>query len=235
MTTVAERVTIPIERLDVSAYTIPTERPESDGTLEWDSTTTVVVEVAGGEHGVGYTYADASAARLIDGRLRKAVEGSDAMAIGAQWDAMVASVRNVGRPGIASTAISAVDAALWDLKARLLGLPLVRLLGGARPSVPVYASGGFTSYIVDELREQLSGWTTAGIRQVKMKVGRDPPADVDRVRAARQAIGPKPELFVDANGAYSRSRRSCSQRPSRRRGSAGSRSPSPRMISRGSG
>jgi L-alanine-DL-glutamate epimerase-like enolase superfamily enzyme len=205
MATVAERVEIPIERLEISAYTITTDRPEADGTLEWDSTTIVVVEAVGGdERGLGYTYGDASAARLIDGRLRQAVEGADAMAIGARWDAMVASVRNVGRPGIASTAISAVDVALWDLKARLLELPLVRLLGGDRPSVPVYGSGGFTSYTVEELREQLSRWTGAGIRQVKMKVGRDPDADLDRVRAARQAIGSGPELFVDANGAYSR-------------------------------
>jgi L-alanine-DL-glutamate epimerase-like enolase superfamily enzyme len=205
MPTVAERVEVPIERLDVSAYTIPTERPESDGTLEWDSTTLVVVEVAaGGEHGLGYTYADASAARLIDTRLRSSVEGAEAMAVAALWNALVASVRNVGRPGIAATAISAVDTALWDLKARLLELPLVRLLGGARPFVPLYGSGAFTSYSLDELTGQLSGWTEAGIDRVKMKVGRAPEFDVDRVRAARRAIGPEPELFVDANGAYGR-------------------------------
>jgi L-alanine-DL-glutamate epimerase-like enolase superfamily enzyme len=117
---------------------------------------------------------------------------------------MVDSVRNVGRPGIASTAISAVDVALWDLKARLLELPLVRLLGGDRRSVPVYGSGGFTSYRVEDLQEQLAGWAEAGIARVKMKVGRDPAADIDRVRAARHAIGPECELFVDANGAYDR-------------------------------
>jgi L-alanine-DL-glutamate epimerase-like enolase superfamily enzyme len=202
---VAERVATRVERLEVSAFTIPTERPESDGTLEWDSTTIVVVEVAaGGQAGLGYTYGDASAARLIDRRLRKVVEERDAMAVGATWDAMVASVRNVGRPGVAATAISAVDAALWDLKARLLELPLVRLLGGARASVPVYGSGGFTSYSTGELAAQLSGWTAAGLGAVKMKVGRQPETDVDRVRAAREAIGPDAELFVDANGAYDR-------------------------------
>lgn len=205
MAAVAERVETPIERLDVSAFTIPTEGPESDGTLEWDSTTIVVVEVvASGERGLGYTYADASASHLIERRLRAAVEGADAMAVGAVWDTMVASVRNVGRPGIAATAISAVDAAIWDLKARLLELPLVRLLGGARSSVPVYGSGGFTSYSLDELQRQLSHWTEAGIRQVKMKVGRSPGTDLERVRAARDAIGPEAELFVDANGAYDR-------------------------------
>lgn len=205
MASVAERVATPIERLDVSAFTVPTDRRESDGTLEWDSTTIVVVEVAGGGRaGLGYAYGDASAARLIDDRLREVVSARDAMAVGAAWDAMVASVRNVGRPGIAATAISAVDAALWDLKARVLELPLVRLLGGARPSVPVYGSGGFTSYSTEQLIEQLSGWTDAGMHAVKMKVGRNAEADVDRVRAAREAIGPDADLFVDANGAYGR-------------------------------
>ena len=205
MATVTQRVEIPIEQLDVSAYTIPTDRPESDGTLEWDSTTIVVVELAaGGELGLGYTYGDDSSARLIDRRLRRDVEGADAMPVGAIWEALVASVRNVGPPGIAATAISAVDAAVWDLKARLLELPLVRLLGGARPSVPVYGSGGFTSYALDELTEQLVAWTEDGIRQVKMKVGRFPADDLARVRAAREAIGAEPELFVDANGAYDR-------------------------------
>jgi L-alanine-DL-glutamate epimerase-like enolase superfamily enzyme len=205
MAAVAERVGTPVERLEVSAFTIPTDRPESDGTLEWDSTTIVVVHVtAGGEEGLGYAYADASAANVIDDRLRPLVEASDAMAVEALWERMVASVRNIGRPGIAATAISALDAALWDVKARLLEVPLVRLLGGARPSVPVYGSGGFTSYSTDELAAQLAAWTEAGIGRVKMKVGRDPAADLDRVRAAREAIGRDAELFVDANGAYER-------------------------------
>ncbi len=117
---------------------------------------------------------------------------------------MVAAIRNLGRPGIASMAISAVDAALWDLKARLLDLPLVTLLGAVRESAPVYGSGGFTSYSIGQLQEQLGGWVAAGIPRVKMKIGRQPADDLDRVRAAREAIGPDAELFVDANGAYSR-------------------------------
>jgi L-alanine-DL-glutamate epimerase-like enolase superfamily enzyme len=205
MAVVAGRVEAPIERIDVSAFTIPTERPESDGTLEWDSTTIVTVEIAAGEaSGFGYTYADAAAAQVIDQRLRQAVEGTDPMAIGATWDTMIAAVRNVGLAGIAAAAVSAVDSALWDLKARLLELPLVRLLGGARTSVPVYGSGGFTSYSSEELQAQLSDWVEAGIGAVKMKVGRHYEADVERVRAAREAIGHEAELYVDANGAYGR-------------------------------
>jgi L-alanine-DL-glutamate epimerase-like enolase superfamily enzyme len=205
MAEAAQRLEAPVERLEVAAYTIPTDKPESDGTLEWDSTTIVVVHAhAGGERGLGYTYAHAAAATLIDATLREVAEGRDAFAIPAVWAALGQRVRNVGRPGIAATAISAVDAALWDLKARLLDLPLVSLLGRTRDAVPVYASGGFTSYTPDELREQLGGWAAAGIPRVKMKVGRQPDFDLERVRVACDAIGSQTELFVDANGAYER-------------------------------
>jgi L-alanine-DL-glutamate epimerase-like enolase superfamily enzyme len=99
-------------------------------------------------------------------------------------------------------AIAAVDTALWDLKARIMELPLCRLLGAVRDRVDVYGSGGFTAYSTVRLQEQLAGWVERGIPRVKMKVGSEPEADPSRVRAARQAIGPNAELFVDANGAY---------------------------------
>lgn len=188
-----------------SSYTIPTEQKESDGTLEWDSTTMVIVEVkAAGKTGLGYSYADATACKLVESLLARVVEGTNALDIPATHAAMARQVRNMGRPGIASTAISTVDNALWDLKARLLDVSLGELLGSARESAPVYASGGFTSYSVEKLRDQLGGWAADGFKMVKMKIGRDPDADVNRVKAAREAIGPKVELFVDANGAYSR-------------------------------
>jgi L-alanine-DL-glutamate epimerase-like enolase superfamily enzyme len=194
-----------VEALTVAAYRVPTDAPESDGTLEWDATTLVVVEVrGGGERGLGYTYADVATARLVAEHLAGVVAGRAACALPAAWLAMVRAVRNLGRPGLASMAISAVDAALWDLEARILGLPLVTLLGSARPAVPVYGSGGFTSYPVGRLQDQLAGWAEQGLRGVKMKVGREPEKDVARVRAARAAIGPEVELMVDANGAYGR-------------------------------
>jgi L-alanine-DL-glutamate epimerase-like enolase superfamily enzyme len=197
------RVDVPIESVAVSAFTVPTDRPESDGTFEWEETTVVVVEVAtGGARGLGFSYTGEAAARVIERRLTPQIAGREAMDVPGAWQAMVSAVRNVGLPGIAATAISAVDVALWDLKARLLDLPLVRLLGAARASVPVYGSGGFTSYGAAELKEQLVAWADAGIDQVKMKVGRTPRDDVARVQAARRAIGPDIALFVDANGAY---------------------------------
>lgn len=194
-----------IERVEVSAYTIPTDLPESDGTLEWDKTTIVIVEsTSGGATGIGYTYGDAAVSALIEGKLAGIVQGADTMDIQGSWMAMVRSIRNLGRPGVASTAVSAVDVSLWDLKAKLLRLPLAKLLGMARDGIAVYGSGGFTSYSSKQLRDQLGGWASEGIPRVKMKIGREPAKDPQRVEEARKAIGNETELFVDANGAYSR-------------------------------
>jgi L-alanine-DL-glutamate epimerase-like enolase superfamily enzyme len=193
----------PITTLSAAAYTVPTDAPESDGTYAWDRTTIVVAEVeARGARGLGYSYASSAAARLIATQLAPAVTGRDPFAIPEIWSAMVGTVRNVGRPGIAATAISAVDTALWDLKARLLGLPLVALLGRARDAIPGYGSGGFCSYTDRQLADQLSGWAADGFRFVKMKVGREPARDPERAAVARRAIGDGVELFVDANGAH---------------------------------
>ncbi len=192
-----------IDEVRASAFTIPTDRPEADGTLEWDATTIIVAEVtAGGQRGLGYSYAEAAAAGLVARMLAPRVIGLEALAVPTAWASMVRAVRNVGRAGVASGAIAAVDAALWDLKARVLGVALVDLLGPVRESVDVYGSGGFTSYSTVDLAEQLAGWVDLGIPRVKMKVGSDPAVDEDRVAAARRAIGPDVELFVDANGAY---------------------------------
>ena len=202
---VATRVEAAVERLEISAFTVPTDFPESDGTAEWESTTLVLVEArAGDQVGLGYTYGDAAMAALIDATLSAVVEGGDALAVARAHDEMARRSRNLGRPGIGSMAIAAVDMALWDLKARLLELPLATLLDSVRDEVAVYGSGGFTSYSLDQLQEQLGRWAAEGIRRVKMKVGRDPDADLERVRAAREAIGDAVELFVDANGALSR-------------------------------
>ena len=204
-TAVRQRVEAPVEDVSVSAYTIPTDEPESDGTADWDSTTIVIVELrGGGKSGLGYTYAPAAAGKLVEEKLAAVVKGRDAHAIGEAWEAMSVALRNAGRPGIGFCALSAVDLALWDLKARLLELPLADLTGRARPAAPVYGSGGFTSYSLDRIREQLGGWVEQGIPRVKMKVSREPERDPERLDAARQAIGDQTELYVDSNGALKR-------------------------------
>ncbi|MGH8163540.1 MAG: enolase C-terminal domain-like protein, partial [Rhodanobacteraceae bacterium] len=189
----------------VSAYTIPTDAAESDGTLEWDKTTLVLVEIdAGGKHGIGYSYADTATATLIRDKLAAIVDSRNALDIPGAWSAMLHAIRNLGRPGIASMAIAAVDNALWDLKAKLLDVSLLDLLGATREAIPAYGSGGFTSYSDEQLRKQFTGWADQGITRFKMKVGREPLRDPARVRVARDAIGNDARLFVDANGAYSR-------------------------------
>jgi len=195
-----------VEQLEVFAKTIPTDAPESDGTLEWDSTTIVVVQVhAGGLSGLGYTYTHDAAARLIEDKLAPAVRGVMVERdLSPAWHEMGDLLRNVGRPGMGFMALSAVDIALWDLKARVLGVPLVDLLGGVRDEAAIYGSGGFTSYSLERLAEQLAGWVAQGIPRVKIKVGRSPDDDPARLDAARVAIGDETALFVDANGAFDR-------------------------------
>ena len=194
-----------IERLDVRAFSIPTDGPEADGTLRWDHTVLVLVLARGaGQVGLGYTYASRAAADLVRHVLSRVVIGADPLSPGACYRAMGVQLRNLGRQGLAWMALSAVDAALWDLKARLLGLPLSVLLGPVRPAVEIYGSGGFTTYDLERLTSQLAAWAHHGIPRVKMKVGTNPGADPLRVHAAREAIGPGVELFVDANGAYDR-------------------------------
>ncbi|MGZ6142204.1 MAG: enolase C-terminal domain-like protein [Myxococcales bacterium] len=191
-------------RLEVAAYEVPTAAPESDGTAEWQSTTLVVVELSHQDvRGLGYTYADRATACAVR-LLAELVSGLSAHNTRNIFETCVAKLRNHGRGGASAMAVSAIDCAAWDLKARLLGVPLARLLGMVREEVPAYGSGGFTSLSEAELCEQLAGWADKGFPWVKMKVGRDPPRDPGRVLAARKAIGRGVELFVDANGAYDR-------------------------------
>ncbi len=193
-----------ITSVSANAFTIPTDAPEADGTFAWKSTTLVVAEAAaGGKTGLGYSYTDAAAAAVINGVLSEAVVGLDALAIPRAHEAMLRRIRNIGRAGLVATAIAAVDAALWDLKGKLLDQPVVSVLGAARDAVPLYGSGGFTSYSIGRLQDQLGAWASQGMQWVKMKVGTDPSADLERAKAAKNAIGGS-GLFVDANGAYSR-------------------------------
>jgi L-alanine-DL-glutamate epimerase-like enolase superfamily enzyme len=193
----------PIDSIRAAAYTIPTDQPEADGTFAWNSTTLILVEVTGGgQTGIGYTYTHGSIVALINDKLAEPVKHHDALDPPAAWQAMLRAVRNMGREGLAATAISAVDTALWDLKARLLNVPLATLLGRYRNTVLIYGSGGFTTYSDERLREQLSRWTERdGCRWVKMKIGTHPADDPRRVDVAKQAIGDR-TLFVDGNGAY---------------------------------
>lgn len=197
-------------RLHAEAYRVPTDEPEGDGTLAWTATTLVLVRAtADGHTGVGWTYGPAATAALATDLFAPVVADLDPDDLPACWAAMRRRIRNAGRPGIAGLALSAADCALWDLKARRHGLPLARLLGAARRRVPVYGSGGFTTYDDRRQHRQLAGWVhEQGIPRVKIKIGESGGADVTRdlarMTAARRTIGDGAELYVDANGAYQR-------------------------------
>ena len=194
-----------IHNIRAAAFTIPTDGPEADGTFSWDSTTLIVVEMdAGDVGGIGYTYSHPVTARLALDLMQKAIAGAEPFDTALLFAKMKALQRNYGSSGIAATALSAIDMALWDLKAKLLQQPLVNLLGRARKSAPVYGSGGFTTYTDSQLATQLGDWVEQGISRVKMKIGMRPEADLARVAAARREIGAKTQLFVDANGAFAR-------------------------------
>ncbi len=192
-----------IDSVEVGAYEVPTEtEKESDGTLEWDSTTLVVVEVHCGEHtGLGYTYCDKAAASVIASKLSRIVEEADPLMPEQTFAQMQVQSRQLGQDGVAAMAISAVDVALWDLKAKLLGVCLADALPRFRESVPIYGSGGFCNYSPDQLREQVQGWVDQGFHSVKIKVGRDAVADPQRVALVRSVAGDDVEVMVDANGA----------------------------------
>ena len=130
---------------------MPTDQPEADGTLEWQATTMVTAEVrAGGTTGLGWTYASRASQTVIEDLLSEAVVGSDLLGTTATHERMVRACRNVGRPGAVSCAISAVDIALWDCKARHLGVPLADLFGRCADEVAIYGSGGFITYDEDD-------------------------------------------------------------------------------------
>lgn len=199
-----------VRSVTASTYVVPTEQPEADGTLAWKQTTAVLVEVAGGGRtGLGWTYSSRACQAVIEDVLAEVVVGQDVEDVAASWAAMVAAIRNLGRPGIASAAIAAVDTALWDLKAKQHDVALCTLLGQVRECVPVYGSGGFTTYDADTLRRQVESWTgELGITAVKIKIGESVGTqvsrDLDRVRQVRALVRPEIEVFVDANGGYSR-------------------------------
>jgi L-alanine-DL-glutamate epimerase-like enolase superfamily enzyme len=198
-----------IEGVTAAVYVIPTDAPEGDGTLAWDSTTMVLVTArAGGQAGIGWTYASGAAATVVAEVLAGVVTGRSAFDVPGAAEAMARALRNIGRSGVGAMAMSAVDVALWDLKARLLGLPVSGLLGGGRRQVPVYGSGGFTTYDEQQTRDQLSGWVDRdAIPRVKIKIGEswgsNERRDLERIALAREIIGPRTELYVDANGGYS--------------------------------
>lgn len=162
---------------------------------------------AGKRTGLGWTYSTGAAGRIITDHLAPAITGRNVMDTPGCWSAMHRAGRNLGTRGLVMQAISAVDVALWDLKARVLDVPLASLFGRSRDRVPVYGSSGFTTLTDTELAAQVDGWAAAGCTAMKIKIGQswgtEVQRDLARLQALRELAGPGPELMVDPNGGYS--------------------------------
>ncbi|MDR2392026.1 MAG: mandelate racemase/muconate lactonizing enzyme family protein [Planctomycetota bacterium] len=171
----------------------------------------VVVEIKtdAGRSGVGVTYHEVggeAVRQLIKLDFAHRLIGRSPLETEALYEETFHYIRGVGRKGLAFCAYSAVDIALWDLKGQMLGLPLYRLLGGVKNVLPVYASGGWTSYSRDELVAEAENMVRRGYGKIKIKVGveggRNPNEDLRRVRAVRDAVGPGVGIMLDANNAW---------------------------------
>jgi L-alanine-DL-glutamate epimerase-like enolase superfamily enzyme len=200
-----------IALVDTALYRIELPVALSDsthGTITHFELITVRLQDADGAEGVGYTYTvgsgGAAVHALIEQNLRQVLLGADADRIEALWQKMWWHLHFGGRGGSVSLAVSACDIALWDLKARKLGVPLWRLLGGFDPLVPCYAGGIDLDFTLDALLRQTDDNLAKGFRAIKMKVGRDRLSeDVERVRAMRAHLGADFPLMVDANMRWS--------------------------------
>jgi L-alanine-DL-glutamate epimerase-like enolase superfamily enzyme len=196
-----------IERVRTDFYKIPLDTVLSDsthGSIPHFELVTVRITDSEGAEGMGYTYAVNSGAAafhaLIEGYLAEAVTGEDADFTESLWQKMWWKVHYAGRGGHATSAISAVDIALWDLKARRAKLPLWRFLGGFDPRVPCYAGGIDLDFTLDALLEQADRFQSQGFRAIKMKAGRPRLSeDVERVKRMREHLGDDFPLMVDAN------------------------------------
>jgi L-alanine-DL-glutamate epimerase-like enolase superfamily enzyme len=192
---------LPVQRLDVSAFRVPTSR-YVNGSPASNETTVVIVEAeAGGVRGLGYVYADVETAKLIDSVLKRVILNKNAIQVVSAWGSMRNAIRTQAWPVAGSIAIAAVDTCLWDLKARLLRIPLVNLFGVARAEIPVYGATE-DQYPWPQLEVQLRDWAADGMPAVKILVGASPDEDLDIVEKASKIAGPNMQLFVDARGAY---------------------------------
>jgi L-alanine-DL-glutamate epimerase-like enolase superfamily enzyme len=199
-----------IEDVEVVALSLPLRQPVSFSTRRLTAREFVVVRIRtkDGAEGVGYTYGGRLIAAALELALKPVLLGRPAGAIEARWQEMYQEALLLGRRGAVLRAISAVDIALWDLLGKRADLPLYRLLGAGRDSVPAYFSGGYQrdgdrQTAVDDVAAEAARAVDAGFDSVKIKVGFAPlPVDLDRIRAVREAIGPDRRVALDANNAW---------------------------------
>lgn len=187
----------------VKSFSLPTKTPEADGTLSWNKTTLVTVELTeNAVTGLGYTYADEATAHFLVEHALPVLRGLASADHFRALEIVKKKFRNLSNAGVSSLALSALDIAFWDLRARLLGISFADLLGKKRDSVPFYGSGLFMNLSEEELKAQIESFRILGCRSFKMKIGAGYKEDLERVALVRSLVGEDAALFVDANGAY---------------------------------
>lgn len=201
-----------IASVSVCVARVPLEHVTSFSTRTVKARDYCLVKVTStdGVKGIGFCYAGNIAGNItrvaVEELLAPMLVGQESTRVEGLWDEMYSQALLQGRTGSVMRAISILDIALWDLNARSVGLPLHRYLGcWTTESVPAYASGGYylEGKSPEQLGEELAGYVHQGFTAVKMKVGRlTPVAEEERIRAARNAIGPDIHLMLDANNAW---------------------------------
>ena len=200
-----------IKDIKVHLVSAPITAGFSDATRKVETIGFTIVRVTTdqGLEGIGVTYHEVGGEAtkvLIEKNFAPRLIGADPLATEVIWRDFTQYLRGIGRKGLMFCALSAIDIALWDLKGKIFGLPLYRLLGGNKSEVPVYASGGWTSYADDELVEEITGMVRDGYQMVKFKVGveggHNIRRDVRRVAAVRDAVGPEIGIMLDANNCW---------------------------------
>ena len=194
---------------DVSIYYVSTEdcAGVGDSTLRYDKASMAIIELKtdAGLSGYGITIKD-DIADLVKNRLKPILIGRDPLDIEDLWQEMFLQMRGAGRKGLCLVALSAVDIALWDLKGKILNLPLYKIFGGSKKFIPTYSSGGWTSYTMEELLNEMKSFVDLGYTTIKMKVGvefgKNIKEDARRVRAVREMVGPKIDIIIDANNVW---------------------------------
>jgi L-alanine-DL-glutamate epimerase-like enolase superfamily enzyme len=203
---------MPIVEIHADQYRVPLETVLSDSTHgEMSDFGLIVVRLVdeSGRIGLGYTYTPNTIGagavwKIIELDLAPLLQDADPNAIDAIWERMWWRLHFVGRGGMASFAMAAVDIALWDLRGHRESLALWQLLGGRDPGVSAYAGGIDLDLPVESLLSQAEDFLCQGFRAIKMKVGRQQLSeDVERVRAMRNLLGPNFPLMADANMGWS--------------------------------
>jgi L-alanine-DL-glutamate epimerase-like enolase superfamily enzyme len=200
-----------IDKVDVFLVSTAVDSSLADSTRKIESVGYVIVRLStdDGLTGLGITYDEVGGEairQLIVKELAPLIIGKNPFETEVIWEKISQYVRGVGRKGLTFCALSAVDIALWDLKGKMAGMPVYKLLGGNKSKIPVYACGGWTSYNQNELVKEMQSMVANGYTMVKMKIGvndgRCPEEDIKRVRLVRQELGPQIEIAIDANNAF---------------------------------